>query len=80
MTERIFVDTNVLVYSFDRREPKKLERAKQWLQHLWLVRSGRISYQVLLEFYAIVTRKLKPGMDPETARNVVRTLLAWQHE
>jgi predicted nucleic acid-binding protein len=78
MTEPVFVDTNVLVYSFDRREPEKLVRAREWLDHLWTARTGRISFQVLQEFYVIVTRKLEPGLDPETARKVVRSLWAWQ--
>jgi predicted nucleic acid-binding protein len=78
MTERVFVDTNVLVYSFDLREPDKLVRATDWLNHLWSARSGRISFQVLQEFYVTVTHKLKPGLDVETARKAVRSLLAWQ--
>ena len=78
MTEPVFVDTNVLVYSFDRREPEKLVRAREWLDHLWSARAGRISFQVLQEFYVTVTRKLEPGLDPETARKVVRSLWAWQ--
>lgn len=36
------------------------------------------SFQVLQEFYAIVTRKLQPGLEPETARRVIRALWAWQ--
>ena len=78
MTDPVFVDTNVLVYSFDRREPEKLVRAREWLDHLWSARAGRISFQVLQEFYVTVTRKLEPGLDPETARKVVRSLWAWQ--
>jgi predicted nucleic acid-binding protein len=37
-----------------------------------------VSFQVLQELYAIVTRKLQPGLDPEAARRVVRALWAWQ--
>lgn len=78
MTERVFVDTNVLVYSFDLRVPDKQARATDWLNHLWSARAGRISFQVLQEFYVIVTGKLRPGLDRETARKVVRSLWAWQ--
>ena len=78
MTERVFVDSNVLVYSFDRREPEKQARAREWLDRLWSYRTGRVSFQVLQEFYVTVTRKLKPGLDPETARKVVQSLWAWQ--
>ena len=49
----------------------------EWLRHLWRTHSGRLSFQVLQEFYVTVTRKLTPGLDPETARADVRSLLAW---
>ena len=61
-----------------RRGSRKLARATDWQNHLWSARSGRISLQVLQEFYVTVTRELKPGLDLETARTAVRSLLAWQ--
>lgn len=78
MTARVFVDTNVLVYQFDARVPEKQVRAQAWLDHLWGAHTGLVSFQVLQEFYSIVTRKLQPGLEPETARKVVRALWAWQ--
>lgn len=78
MTARVFVDTNVLVYQFDSRTPEKQARAQAWLDHLWDTHTGSVSFQVLQEFYAIVTRKLQPGLTPETARRIVRALWAWQ--
>ncbi|HEV2855136.1 MAG TPA: PIN domain-containing protein [Thermoanaerobaculia bacterium] len=78
MTARVFVDTNVLVYQFDTREPDKQGRARAWLDHLWTARAGRVSFQVLQEFYVIVTRKLNPGLDRELARGVVRALWTWR--
>lgn len=77
MTDMVFVDTNVLVYSRDASEPQKQEQAMAWMAHLWGTRQGRLSFQVLQEFYVTVTHKLKPGLDPESARNDVRSLLAW---
>ncbi len=73
----VFVDTNVLVYARDAREPAKQERAAAWMEHLWSAGTGRVSVQVLAEFYVTVTRKLDPGMDPEAARADVEDLLAW---
>ena len=77
MTGPIFVDTNVLVYSRDRSEPLKQKRAMAWMAELWKTRNGRLSFQVLQEFYVIVTLKLKPGLDREAARRDVRSLLSW---
>jgi predicted nucleic acid-binding protein len=77
MTVRVFVDSNVLVYARDASEPPKQKQAMSWMAYLWEKRTGRLSFQVLNEFYVTVTQKLRPGMDPQRAREDVRTLLAW---
>lgn len=73
----IFVDTNVLVYARDSSQAEKQIQAQTWLAHLWKARTGRLSYQVLHEFYVTTTRKLRPGLPAEEARADVRDLLAW---
>ena len=78
MTDRVFVDTNVLVYSRDASETRKQKRAMAWMARLWSEQIGRLSFQVLNEFYVTVTNKLQPGMDPQSAREDVRFLLAWR--
>ena len=77
MTAPVFVDTNVFVYSRDSRVRAKQERANEWLGFLWDTRRGRLSRQVLQEYYTTVTRKLKPGMAPKDARADVRALFHW---
>ena len=78
MPEPIFVDTNVLVYARDTSEADKQARANAWMTHLWRARAGRLSIQVLHEFYVTVTQKLRPGLDREIAREEVRDLLTWR--
>jgi predicted nucleic acid-binding protein len=78
MTARLFVDTNVLVYQLDTREPDKQARARAWMENLWATHSGRISFQVLQELYVTLTAKLVPGLDREASRKIVRALWAWQ--
>jgi predicted nucleic acid-binding protein len=77
MDDKVFVDTNVLVYAWDSTEPEKQRQALAWMTHLWKARTGRLSYQVLTEFYITVTRKLDPGMEPERARRNVRLFFPW---
>ena len=77
MTATVFVDTNVLVYRRDAGQGEKQVQAASWMEHLWMTRSGRLSYQVLQEFYVTVTSKLQPGLDVESARDDVRALMAW---
>jgi len=74
----LFVDTNVLVYARDARNQDKHEHALRWVEHLWKNRTGRLSVQVLNEFYVTVTRKLDPGMTARAARADVRNLFAWR--
>ena len=77
MTGPVFVDTNVLVHARDSRVAAKQERAREWLAFLWESRQGRLSRQVLQEYYTTVTRKLKPGLPSDEARADVRALFHW---
>ncbi len=78
MSNRFFVDTNILVYARDAAFPEKQLRAHEVLSRLWRDRSGRLSVQVCNEYYVRVTRKLKPGLIPETAWNDLEALRAWE--
>jgi len=73
----VFVDTNVLLYSEDRADPAKHRTARERLRALWLRRNGRLSVQVLNEFYANATRKLRPAMPAGDARAEVRRYQRW---
>lgn len=73
----VFVDTNVLVYARDASVPSKQRRAAEWMTELWRSRRGRISQQVLQEFYVTVTRKLRPGLPVAAARDDIRALTQW---
>jgi predicted nucleic acid-binding protein len=72
----VFVDTNVFIYAVDRADPKKQAAAGAWRAELWKTHNGRISYQVLQEFYAKVSQKWPAAA--EAARAEVRDLLAWR--
>ena len=62
----VFVDTNVFVYAHDHGSPSKRAVATDLL--ITLASEIVISSQVLSEFYWIVTRKLRPPVDHERAR------------
>lgn len=78
MTVKIFVDTNVFVYFRDSTDLEKQNMASVWLAQLWQSRTGRISFQILNEYYVTVTRKLKPGLDVLTARADINNLMVWR--
>jgi len=78
MSADVFVDTNVLVYARDAGEPAKQPVAAEWMSQLWSNRRGRVSVQVLNEYFVTVTLKLKPGLPCETAWGDVTDLFAWK--
>jgi predicted nucleic acid-binding protein len=75
MTAPVFVDTNVLIYSLDEADLKKHQAARLWRFELWKNRMGRISFQVLQEFYSTTARKW-PTLQTEI-RGEIRNLLDW---
>lgn len=76
MTAPVFVDTNVFIYSLDKADPKKHESAQMWKAELWKSRRGRISFQVLQEFYARATQKW-PALRADV-RSETLDLLEWK--
>jgi predicted nucleic acid-binding protein len=79
MTELFFVDTNLPVYEHDFVQSGKQVVAHEWMTWLWSKGLGRLSSQVLREFYSVSTGKLKPGLTPVIAREKTRLLAAWNH-
>ena len=71
-----FVDTNVLLYTFDSKNPQKQQRAREWIGSLWDKQSGRLSWQVLNEFYVNALRKL--NVNESEAREVVSLYSVWR--
>ena len=78
MTARVFVDTNVFVYRHDLSDPAKQKLAEQWLQLLASTRAGRVSYQVLQELFATLTRTRGPVFRHSEAREIVESLAVWR--
>jgi len=76
MTATVFVDTNVLIHALDSGDRFKQRLAQRWRAELWERRTGRVSYQVLQEFYVRVTRKWAGSQ--QAARDEVLDLLSWQ--
>ncbi len=78
MSDRAFVDTNVLVYAYDRSEPEKQRQALEVLDRLAMSGTGVISTQVLAEFFVAVTRKIpSPLSAPQAYERVRNYLQSW---
>lgn len=77
MTALRFVDTNILLYAYDRDAGGKHERARQILIDLWQADEGCLSTQVLQEFFVNVTKKIPQPISTAMAREIMRTYLPW---
>ncbi len=60
---KIFIDTNIIIYANDKRDPVKQNKAIQILKNLMHQRTGTISTQVLQEYVFVAIRKLKQAHD-----------------
>ncbi len=78
--DKIFVDTNVLVYAHDVDAGQKHQIAQGLLVELWNNRTGVLSVQVFQEFYVTVTRKLIHPLSAKEARNIIQNYLNWHIE
>lgn len=74
MSERIFIDTNVAVYLFDKDSPEKQKKARNIFSEKKNRGNLVISTQVIQEFYVVVTKKLSNPLDPQTAYKAVQNL------
>jgi predicted nucleic acid-binding protein len=77
MNDKVFVDTNILIYAHDIDAKSKHKMAKSVLAELWSQRTGVLSMQVLQEFYVNVTRKIPIPLSKNAAHNVVNTYAIW---
>lgn len=71
MTGEVLIDTNVLVYAYDGQARRKQARALQALDHLVAGGRGRLSVQILGEFFRAATAKLKPALPLGDARTAL---------
>jgi len=77
MSDKTFIDTNVLIYAHDIDAGAKHQVAKAVLQKLWNEKTGLLSAQVLQEFYVNVTRKILTPLSKDLARRVVSSYSIW---
>ena len=75
---QIFLDTNVFLYGIDDRDADKRDRARAWISACWQRHCGRLSTQVLNEFYVNVRRKFPRQLAQGDARAEIRRYQHWR--
>jgi predicted nucleic acid-binding protein len=73
-----FVDTNILVYAYNRTAENKFNRARELMEKLWDSSEGVVSTQVLEEFYVTLTAKIPHRLRPAEARQIIADLGTWR--
>jgi len=73
MSVRAFLDTNVIVYSFDNRDPRKQEKALSILNMFFTQDCYYISTQIVQEFCNVALTKMHSRMDLSTVREFIGT-------
>ena len=78
MSDRCFVDTNILMYAHDTAAGAKHDRARVLVEELWRSRGGVVSTQVLQELAVNLRRKTRRPLDATSTREIVADYLTWQ--
>ena len=76
--DKVFVDTNVLIYAHDNSAGRKHEVARNQILALWEEGHGLLSTQVLQEFCLGITRKIPTPVSLTVGRKIIEDLLAWE--
>ncbi len=74
MSDRAFLDTNILVYAYDQHEPHKQRKAQELITDGIEKENLLISVQVLGEFFNVVTRHIPQPMTPDEAQEIIAAI------
>jgi predicted nucleic acid-binding protein len=78
MSDKCFVDTNILVYAHDRAAGARHTRAAALIEQLWNSGGGVLSTQVLQEFCVSLQHKLSRPLSGAEIRRLVQPYLSWE--
>lgn len=69
IVSKIFIDTNLLVYTLDKQDEEKQVKARTIIKKIIYSHQPVISTQVIKEFYVVATKKLQA--DPIIVKNII---------
>jgi len=78
MSDKYFLDTNILVYAHDRSAGAKHKRARAVVEQLWHSGQGVLSTQVLQELCVNLRRKATRPLHIEETRRLIQDYLSWE--
>jgi predicted nucleic acid-binding protein len=78
MSDKCFVDTNILVYAHDFTTGAKHQRAQALIESLWSSEAGVLSTQVLQELCVSLRRKAARPLSIEETRRLIEDYSRWE--
>lgn len=78
MSDKYFVDTNILMYAHDRSTGAKHRLAVSLVEGLWDSGHGVLSTQVLQELCVNLRRKATPPLPVSQVRQLIRDYSTWE--
>ncbi len=75
--DKIFIDTNIIIYAYDVTAGDKHKVAREILIELWESGLGILSTQVLQEFFVNVVQKISKPISKGLAKDIVKDFLKW---
>lgn len=78
MSDKVFVDTNILVYAHDTSAGTKHRRALKAVDDLWTSGMGVISTQVLQELCVNLRKRSLRPLPPPEVRRVIEDFTKWE--
>ncbi len=78
MIDKVFVDTNILVYAHDSSAGQKYRRAHKLVEELWASGAGVISTQVLQELCINLRKRPARPLPASEVRRLIEDFSKWQ--
>ena len=75
MSDQVFLDTNVLVYMFDRREARKRRSAHALVRELISSHRATVSFQVVQEFLNVALHRFREPLEAQDLRTFLDSIL-----
>ena len=75
MNDRVFIDSNIVVYMFPKTDPTKQLRARELIKGYSKKNSAVISFQVIQEFINVAIRKYNDFVEEINLFEFVETIL-----
>ena len=75
MNDKYFLDTNIIVYSFDSSSPARQQKSNELVYQALAQKVGCISYQVIQEFINVSLSKFKKPLSGPDCQKYIMTVL-----